>query len=85
MPSFFEHFDGAVVDWKYLRERGPDILMQEAGWSGRQKLRLFVDLTSALNFYPFMRLLDDRDRFDSSSMAAMEDVPERCQLFGHRT
>ena len=51
-PTFFEHFDGIVLDWRYLHEREKSILQQEAGWMGRQGLQVFVDLSSGVNLYP---------------------------------
>ncbi len=45
-PSFFEHFDSVVVDWRYLREREKEELERESGWIGLQGLKLLIDLTS---------------------------------------
>jgi hypothetical protein len=39
-PTFFEHFDGVLIDWRYLHDRQLASLVQEAGWIGRQKLRV---------------------------------------------
>ena len=35
--AFFEHFDGIVVDWRYLHDRRLETVQQEAGWIARQK------------------------------------------------
>ncbi len=79
-PTFFEHFDSAVVDWRYLRERGKEDLEREAGWIGLQKLRLFVDLTSGINFYPGLRLVDNIRADYLASMAAIEDVMGKMEI-----
>ena len=73
-PTFFQHFDGVVVDWKYLSRREKKGLAQEAGWIGRQKLRVMVDLTSGINLYPDLRLVDNLPADYSASMAAIDDV-----------
>ena len=31
-PTFFQHFDGVAVDWKYVANRDQAALKQEAGW-----------------------------------------------------
>ncbi len=73
-PTFFEHFDGVVVDWRYLERRGKNDLEQEAGWIGRQKLRVLVDLTSGINLYPDLRLIDNIPADYSASVARIERV-----------
>ena len=73
-PSFFEHFDSVVVDWRYLRGREKDELERESGWIGRQGLKLLIDLTSGINLFPDLRLLDNIRQDYSASLAAIEDV-----------
>jgi hypothetical protein len=73
-PTFFQHYDGVVVDWRYVREREADALLLEGAWVGRQRLRVIVDLSSGLNLYPDLRLVDNvRDDFDASQRA-IDDV-----------
>lgn len=73
-PTFFEHFDGVVVDWKYFERREKNTLGQEAGWIRRQKLRIIVDLTSGINLYPDLRLIDNIPADYTRSMTTIEDV-----------
>ncbi len=83
-PTFFEHFDGVVVDWRNLHERERAALDQEAGWIHRQGLRVVVDLSSGLDLYPTLRLIDN-DRDDHGrSMAAINDVLDKAKILGAR-
>ncbi|NQT92799.1 MAG: sugar phosphate isomerase/epimerase [Lentisphaerae bacterium] len=57
-PTFFQHFDGIKVDWRYLRDRDEARIRKEREWFERQKLRILIDFSSDLNFYPGLTLLD---------------------------
>ena len=81
-PTFFEHFDGAAVDWRYLHDRDMAALKREAGWLERQGLRLWVDFTSGVNLYPGLRLVDNDAGPYAKSMAAIEDVLNKMQAWG---
>jgi len=66
-PTFFEHYDRVVVDWRYLYGKENELLKREAGWINRQKLSVTVDLTSALNLFPDLRIVNnDKSRYDKS-------------------
>jgi hypothetical protein len=83
-PTFFEHFDGVVVDWRYLQRSDVEALRQEAGWIGRQGLRLWIDLSSGVNLYPDLRLVNnDRAEYEAS-MKTIESLPEKMQALGAR-
>jgi hypothetical protein len=73
-PSFFEHFDSVVVDWRYLRQREREELERQSGWINRQGLKLYVDLTSGANLFPDLRLLDNMKQDHAASLAAIDDV-----------
>ena len=81
-PTFFEHFDGAAVEWRYLHDRDIAALEREAGWLERQGLRLWVDFTSGVNLYPDLRLVDNHAGPYAESMAAIEDVLNKMQAWG---
>jgi hypothetical protein len=83
-PTFFEHFDGVMVDWRYLYEREKDAIRREAGWIQRQGLRVVVDLTSGINLYPDLRLLDNLKEDYQVSMAAVQDVLAKMRSLGSR-
>jgi hypothetical protein len=84
-PSFFEYFDSAVVDWRFLWERQKAELQRESGWIKRQGLKLLVDLTSGINLFPDLCLLDNLVNQDyATSLAAMEDVIEKMEILQAR-
>jgi hypothetical protein len=79
-PTFFEHFDSALVDWSYLHEKEDEILQQESGWIQRQGLRIFVDLTSGLNLYPDLRILNNAEKDYSASMKVISELLNKMSL-----
>jgi hypothetical protein len=84
-PTFLQHWDGAVVDWRYLLDRDPQALRREAGWLARQHLRLLVDLTSGLNLYPDLRLIDNCADEYRRSMDVVSALLDRMEALGART
>ncbi len=83
-PTFFEHFDGVMIDGRYLRCRHADAVKGEAGWIRRQGLRVCVDLSSAINLYPGLRLIDNIKDDYEASMAVIEDVLAKMAILGAR-
>jgi hypothetical protein len=81
-PTFFEHFDGVMVDWRRLAEREQAAIRHDAGWVGRQKLRVMVDLSSGLNLYPDLRLVDNIAEEYAGSMRSIADVLAKMNLLG---
>jgi hypothetical protein len=55
-PSFFDHWDTILVDWRWVLNQGADALAQDGQWALRQKLGIIVDFTSGLNGWPDLRL-----------------------------
>ena len=83
-PTFFAHFDGVVVDWRYLHDRAPATLRGEAGWIRRQSLRVVVDLSSGVNLYPDLRLVDNLAGEYAASMAVLDEVLAKMTALGAR-
>jgi hypothetical protein len=83
-PTFFEHLDGVVLDWRYLRDHEKAVLQQETGWIHRQGLRVFVDVSSGLNLYPMLRLVDNVPADYEESMTAMANVMAKMKALGSR-
>jgi hypothetical protein len=81
-PTFFQHFDGVAVDWKYVANRDPAALQQEAAWIGLQKLRVVVDLTSGVNLFPDLRLVNNIAPDYARSMASIREVVEKMGILG---
>lgn len=83
-PTFFQHFDGVAVDWRYLHERERTALEREGAWIRRQQLRVFVDVSPGLNLYPSLRLLDNLPADYAASIAAITDVLDKMPILGAR-
>jgi sugar phosphate isomerase/epimerase len=73
-PTFFEHFDSVVVDWRYLQERDTEQLKRERAWIDLQGLVCLVDFTSGINLYPDLRLVDNSEPEYAASLAAIAGV-----------
>jgi hypothetical protein len=83
-PTFFEHFDGIMVDWKVLAHCERAALEHESGWLDRQKARAYVDLSSGLNLYPDLRLVNNITEEHERSMRAVADVLAKMPLVRSR-
>ncbi len=83
-PTFFEHFDGVCVDWRYLHEREQSALQTETGWLKRQDVRVAVDLSSGVNLYPTLRLIDNVRADYEASLAAVSNVLAKMEILGAR-
>ncbi len=83
-PTYFQHFDGVKVDWRYLRTRSVEQLAREKGWLERQSLRLIVDVSSGLNFYPDLTLLDNFAMRYEESVVIIDELLDKMALWGAR-
>jgi len=83
-PTFFEHFDGVCLDWRILHEREQAALQTEARWLKRQGVRVIVDLSSGLNLYPTLRLLNNIPADYEASMAVCADVLAKMEIMGSK-
>jgi hypothetical protein len=79
-PSFFEHFDSIMIDWRYLRQRDKAQLERESRWIDRQKLGVLVDLTSGINLFPDLRLVSNSPYYYASSLEAIEDLIAKMKI-----
>ena len=73
-PTFFDHYDGVIIDWTYLRNRDSEALRTESGWIMRQGMRVIVDLSSGINLYPGLRLIDNDPEEYVKSMDIIKDI-----------
>ena len=83
-PTFFQHYDGVVLDWRYLHDRESDVLKQEAGWLQIQNVRIWVDLSSGINLFPDLRLVDNDPEEYAASMAAIDKVLAKMPMLDAR-
>jgi hypothetical protein len=79
-PTFFEHFDTVIVNWRALHDREISALEQEAGWVSRQGLRVVVDASPDINLYPGLRLVDNLEADYAASLAALRDVLSKMKI-----
>ena len=56
----------------------------EAGWISRQGLTLAVDLTSGLNLYPDLRLVDNPEADYAASMDTVAELLAKMEILGSR-
>lgn len=83
-PTFFEQFDGVAVDCRYVADRETTALQREAGWIRRQGLNVYVDLSSGVNLYPGLRLIDNLPADYLASMKAMTNLLDKMEVLGAR-
>lgn len=83
-PTFFEHFDGVMVDWRTIHERETAAWARESRWLARQGLRVVVDLGSGLNLYPDLRLLDNLHEDYEASRKTVGEVLDKMAVIGAR-
>jgi hypothetical protein len=81
-PTFFQHFDGVLVDWRYVLSRDKAELRQEAAWLTRQKVRLLVDLSSGLNRFPDLRLENNFAPEYQRSLNTIHDLIKKMEILG---
>ena len=81
-PTFFQHFDGVSVDWKYLADREASTLLEEAAWLRLQKVRVLVDLTSGINLFPDLRLVNNIESEYRRSMESIRNVVAKMPAIG---
>lgn len=81
-PTFFQHYDAAVVDWRYLRARDPEALRREAAWLARQQLRIYVDATTDINLYPGLRLTLNDPEANAADTREWDALLEKMPVLG---
>jgi hypothetical protein len=81
-PTFFDYFDSLVVDWQYLHRSENHWLISEGHWIGRQGLKVIIDLSSGINLYPDLRLVNNDDEEYGKSMEVIESVITKMKLIG---
>ena len=81
-PTFFQHFDRVVIDWKYLLEKENSVLVNESGWISRQGLKLIVDFSSGINLFPDLRLINNDSLEYIRSMETIKSVINKMVLLG---
>ena len=81
-PTFFQHYDRVVIDWRYLYNRDKEVLKQEAGWFKRQQLKMSVDLSSGINLYPDLRIVNNDSLYYQKSIEVIKNVIDKMAILG---
>ncbi len=81
-PSFFQHFDRVTVDWKYLSERETKVLAAEAGWIKSQGLKVIADLSSGINLFPGLRVVNNDSIEYLRSMDLIRSLIDKMNFLG---
>jgi hypothetical protein len=81
-PTFFQNFDGVAVDWKYLSQREVKTIEKESIWLRLQKPQIWVDLTSGINLFPDLRLVNNIESEYRISMNTIYDVIDKMRIIG---
>ncbi len=79
-PTFSQHFDRVLIDWKYLQQKDDSTLAIEAGWIKRQGLKIAVDFSSGLNLFPDLRLVKNDTLEYDRSMEIIRSVIDKMAL-----
>ena len=73
-PTFFHNYDGVIVPHTYLAASDKSQLERERGWLCRQSVRLVVDFSEGLNFYPDITLLSAYPPHYEAGRKMVDDV-----------
>ena len=84
-PSFFQQYDGVMLDWRYLWSRSMNDIEEQANWISLQQLKIGVDFTSGLNLFPDMRLLTNDVYETERTWCRFDDVLRKMELLGAKT
>lgn len=81
-PTFFQHFDRIIIDWKYLDKKEKSALAEESGWIKRQGLNVIVDFSSGINLFPDLRLVNNDSLEYGKSMQTIRSVIDKMDALG---
>lgn len=81
-PTFFQHFDRIVIDWKYLSEKEKASVERESSWIKRQGLKVVVDFSSGINLFPDLRLVNNDSVEYDQSMNTIKSVIDKMVMLG---
>ncbi len=81
-PTFFQHFDRIIIDWKYLSTKEKSALSEEAVWIKSQGLKINVDLSSGINLFPDLRLVSNDSIEFIRSIEIIRSVIDKMSVLG---
>ena len=84
-PGFFRHWDGVMVDWRYVFTRDDEALKEERNWIDLQGLKILVDFRSGLNLFPDYRFTGAHAAEEARSRTAFDKLLRKCTILGAKT
>lgn len=81
-PTFFRHYDGVMVEGRYLFARDRDDLAAQTDWIRKQGLKVMVDMTGCINLYPDMRLIDNDPNETARQAQAWSNALDKASILG---
>lgn len=81
-PTFFRHYDGVMVDWRYVAARDEKELASQTNWLRLQGLKVSVDLSSGLNLFPDLRLDGGHDVESRRTWKAIDSLLSKMSTLG---
>jgi len=82
-PTFFQHYSGLLLDWQYLHQRELSTLAHESVWIAQQHADIWVDLTSGLDLFPGLRLINNSaPDIYARSLTVILDVMDKMVVTG---
>ncbi|MCH3982504.1 MAG: sugar phosphate isomerase/epimerase [Prevotella sp.] len=81
-PTFFQHYNRAVIDWKYIDRRDTERLKEEGEWLKRQQVRISVDLASGINLFPDLRIVNNDPSIYEASIQKIRSIIAKMKLIG---
>jgi hypothetical protein len=84
-PTFFDHFDTVVVDWRYMDSQASKALIREGRWAFMQSLAIVVDFSSGINLYPDLRLCNNSADDYARSIETIQRVIDKMSLLVNAT
>lgn len=82
MPTFYDYFDSVLIDWRYIDRSEAKYLKEEGKWLRRQGVKIKVDLSTGLNLYPDLRLVNNDMEEYTKSMQTINRILEKMNDLG---
>ena len=79
-PTFTQHFDTIVLDWRYVERTTANTLNYEGKFLQRQNIDVVIDFTSGSNLYPDLRFCNNSMTQFNASLNRVLDVMHKAEV-----
>ena len=83
-PTFFRHYDGVMLEGRYLMARDRADLVAQTDWLRKQGLRVSVDFSDVFNLFPGYRLVENDTNETARAAAAFASALDKMAALGAR-